>query len=157
MSRGRSTVLAVILVLLTPVAANAVLIEITGAGAADGWWELSTVVGVPGDATLGDILDNQVWWGDSSLAEMFAEVCGSCLGTQFNSNAVGPWFSYEDFDIARSLGWGFNASRGYAVEYSGGGSSQWLWVTAVSVPEPGTLALLGIGLFGMGFARRKKV
>jgi len=29
--------------------------------------------------------------------------------------------------------------------------------SAQSVPEPGTLALLGIGLFGMGLARRKKV
>ena len=28
---------------------------------------------------------------------------------------------------------------------------------AVSVPEPGTLALFGIGLFGMGLSRRKKV
>ena len=28
--------------------------------------------------------------------------------------------------------------------------------TTVSVPEPGTLALFGIGLFGMGLARRKK-
>jgi hypothetical protein len=27
----------------------------------------------------------------------------------------------------------------------------------VSVPEPGTLALLGIGMFGMGLARRRKV
>jgi len=30
-------------------------------------------------------------------------------------------------------------------------------LTPIGVPEPGTLALLGIGLFGMGLARRRKI
>lgn len=34
--------------------------------------------------------------------------------------------------------------------------ASWLVRDAIDVPEPGTLALLGLGLAGMGFAKRKK-
>jgi len=40
---------------------------------------------------------------------------------------------------------------------SGGVIDNLTFGTPTVVPEPGTLALLGIGLFGMGLARRKKI
>ena len=46
---------------------------------------------------------------------------------------------------------------GTAVYIGQGGSFVSFDEGLVDVPEPGTLALLGIGLFGMGLARRKKV
>jgi hypothetical protein len=40
---------------------------------------------------------------------------------------------------------------------AGSGTYDGVGEFTTQVPEPGTLALLGIGLFGMGLARRKKV
>lgn len=46
----------------------------------------------------------------------------------------------------------FDTITGLGVDPFGSGN----FVRSASVPEPGTLALLGIGLFGMGLARRSK-
>lgn len=61
-------------------------------------------------------------------------------------NFSGSGFNFFSFDHMQGAQNGFVIER--LVVNTGG---------VVSVPEPGTLALLGIGLFGMGLARRKKV
>ncbi len=55
-----------------------------------------------------------------------------------NFNGPGGWN-----DIANS-----GLTVGYFIEYS---------PSQISVPEPGTLALFGLGFAGLGFARRKRI
>ena len=52
---------------------------------------------------------------------------------------------YENFGEADLFLWGYRRD--------GGG---WEKASIKSVPEPGTLALLGLGLFGLGLSRRRK-
>ena len=52
----------------------------------------------------------------------------------------------------------FLDSRGQVFPFQTGPGGTWVFAVAerVGVPEPGTLALLGIGLAGIGMSRRKK-
>lgn len=68
---------------------------------------------------------------------------------QFCYNVSGSTCAGGDFDT-------IVGESGIATGASGHGPAEFTRSVPVSVPEPGTLALLGIGLAGMGLARRRK-
>lgn len=170
----RKTYLAALAVLLSPMAANADVIgyDITVSG---NWFDTNgTPYGMPLSSVLNGsiIVDNsltgiaalvsfslttgaKVWTEAEFVGSIVADLVFDSFGelTQFSLNAfedgsVGSMYIYSNNTFAvnenseRSLSNACNS----CVSFS----------RAASVPEPGTLALLGLGLAGIGFAKRKK-
>ena len=143
-----------------------------------GDYDITTITGTFEDV-LGQI-DDQVWWNNQTLASEFAGLVQDTLGI-LNPFDFGPLFAYSWFDtngdgLFRTDGdsysysaWcvdpspfgcgagrvgSFTASR----QVDGPNTEQRVWAIGrqTSVPLPGTLALFGLGLAGLGWSRRKK-
>jgi hypothetical protein len=152
-----NTTKTLVIAALLPFNVHALPILMTGGTpGVNGVWDVTTVTG--SGYELQSTLEAQVWWGDEELARLFVQSIAADLGFPnglesrgaafATSLTTGYWWRVETVEGVRA----YNdpnpiTSFTYAIAERGAHG-------ALTVPEPGTLALFGAGLFVVFLRRR---
>lgn len=104
------------------------------------------------DAALGDLLWLDLKFTDiaftafgSGIASGFVDATLEIVGGAASGNFLPSFLEYN--------GSAFNNSNGLATRYSTGGNGS---LVGNTIPEPATIAILGLGLVGLGLSTRRK-
>ena len=83
-------------------------------------------------------------------------VCNSCFDVKLEIFLGGDLVTTLMWDLTMTQASFDVGFHGDEFKFTALTDSDNFYISAINVPEPGTLALLGLGLLGFGFARRRK-
>lgn len=113
-------------------------------------------VGTSNPRNPGGFLAEILWGGNSIVtsSDWFVTIDGYnwVAATEWAQNGTGIWGSHLVDEISTGAQWLWTANN-----FGSNTNSRVGFRTSFTVPEPGTLALFGLALLGVGVARRRQV